>query len=259
VFGLDDRSGRGQGGARRSRRRPCSQATADVADRYQAGRIFHAVHALPPNGGFGGNTGMQDAHNLAWKLSLAVRGAAGDALLATYDAERRPIGQAMVEQAYTRYATRVTPEIAGDDVPAFIDDLWIEIGYRYRSAAVIADDDDGPLIDDPRGLKGRPGTRAPHVEIDGASSTIDLLGRDFAVLAGPDGAPWAAAAAAASERAGVPVDAHVLGAGFADAYGISRGRAALVRPDGFVAFRSCDAVAQPGEALANALRSVLGG
>jgi hypothetical protein len=242
------------------------EATADVADRYQVGRIFlagDAVHALPPNGGFGGNTGMQDAHNLAWKLAMAVHGVAGDALLATYDAERRPIGQAMIEQAYTRYARRVTPEAAGDDLPDVIDDLWIEIGYRYRSAAVISDSpDDGALIEDPSMLAGRPGTRAPHVELRGergTSSTLDLLGHHFAVLAGADGAPWAAAADEVAERIGVPVDAHVLGGGFEEAYGVSAAGAALVRPDGFVAFRSRDAVPQPAETLQTALRSVLGG
>jgi 2-polyprenyl-6-methoxyphenol hydroxylase-like FAD-dependent oxidoreductase len=241
------------------------EATADVADRYQAGRIFlvgDAVHALPPNGGFGGNTGMQDAHNLAWKLALAVRGVAGEALLATYDAERRPIGQAMIEQAYTRYARRVTPEVAGDDLPELIDDLWIEIGYRYRSTAVISeDDDDGALIQDPRVLAGRPGSRAPHVELrrDGrTTSTIDLLGRHFALLSGRDGGPWAAAAAEVAERLGVPIDAHVLGAEFESAYGVTAAGAALVRPDGFVAFRSPDAVDDPARTLEGALRAVLG-
>ena len=242
------------------------EATADVADRYQVGRIFlagDAVHALPPNGGFGGNTGMQDAHNLAWKLAMAVRGVAGDELLATYDAERRPIGQSMIEQAYTRYARRVTPEVAGDDLPDLIDDLWIEIGYRYSSAAVISEgDDDGALIQDPRALAGRPGSRAPHVELrcEGrTSSTIDLFGRHFAVLAGAVGAPWAAAAAGAAERVGVPIDAHVLGGEFESAYGVSAAGAALVRPDGFVAFRSRDAVEDPTAALERALRSVLAG
>ncbi|MEN3279333.1 MAG: putative polyketide hydroxylase [Solirubrobacteraceae bacterium] len=242
-------------------------ATADVADRYQVGRIFlvgDAVHALPPNGGFGGNTGMQDAHNLAWKLALAVRGVAGEQLLATYDAERRPIGQAMIEQAYTRYARRVTPEVAGDDLPELIDDLWIEIGYRYRSTAVISEDvdEDEALIQDPRVLAGRPGSRAPHVELrrDGrTTSTIDLLGRHFALLAGAEGEPWAAAAAQAAERVGVPIDAHVLGAELESAYGVSAAGAALVRPDGFVAFRSPDAVDDPARTLEGALGAVLGG
>jgi 2-polyprenyl-6-methoxyphenol hydroxylase-like FAD-dependent oxidoreductase len=246
------------------------EATADVAERYQVGRIFltgDAVHALPPNGGFGGNTGMQDAHNLAWKLALAVHGVAGDALLTTYDAERRPIGQQMIEQAYTRYARRVTPEIAPDHVPDQIDDLWIEIGYRYRSAAVIPDaDEGGAVIEDPRALAGRPGSRAPHVELqrDGrAISTIDLFGRHFVVLTGADGAAWASAAAEAAARVGVSVDSHVLGADadpqrrFEPAYGVSAAGAVLVRPDGFVAFRSCDLVAQPADTLEGALRSVL--
>jgi len=241
------------------------EATADVADRYQVGRIFlagDAVHALPPNGGFGGNTGMQDAHNLAWKLAMAVRGVAGEALVATYDAERRPIGRAMIEQAYTRYAPH-SVAIAGDDLPDLIDDLWIEIGYRYRSAAVISEgDDDSALIQDPRALAGRPGSRAPHVELrrDGrTTSTIDLFGRHFAVLAGADGARWAAAAAVAAERLGVPIDAHVLGGEFESAYGVSAAGAALVRPDGFVALRSRDAVDDPAATLERALRSVLGG
>jgi putative polyketide hydroxylase len=128
---------------------------------------------------------------------------------------------------------------------------------------VISDDgdDDGPLIQDPRVLAGRPGTRAPHVELrrDGrTSSTLDLLGRHFALLAGGDGAPWAAAAAEVTQRVGVPVDAHVLGGDFESAYGVSAAGAALVRPDGFVAFRSADAVDDPAATLESALRSVLG-
>jgi 2-polyprenyl-6-methoxyphenol hydroxylase-like FAD-dependent oxidoreductase len=238
-------------------------ATSDLAERFQIGRVFitgDAAHALPPNGGFGGNTGMQDAHNLAWKLALAVQGTAGTELLATYDAERRPIGRQMIEQAYTRYMSRVTPEVAGDDLPRFIDDLWIEIGYRYRSSAVTPEDghDDGPLIDDPLKAPGRPGTRAPHlwVEVDGRTcSTLDLFGRRFALLAGRAGAPWAAAA----ERAGLPAEAHVIEEpGFESAYGVSSAGAVLVRPDGFVAFRSRDAVAEPGQTLGDALASVLG-
>lgn len=61
------------------------RATADVADRYQDGRIFlagDAAHVVPPNGGFVGNTGVHDAHNLAWKLALVLAGTAGPELLA---------------------------------------------------------------------------------------------------------------------------------------------------------------------------------
>ena len=54
------------------------RAVADAADTFQAGRIFlagDAAHTMPPTGGFGGNTGIQDAHNLAWKLALVAQGA----------------------------------------------------------------------------------------------------------------------------------------------------------------------------------------
>ena len=84
---------------------------AEGADRYQSGRVFlagDAAHVVPPNGGYGGNTGIQDAHNLAWKLAVVLAGTAGPELLQTYD-ERRPVGDLTVEQAYARYVTWVAP------------------------------------------------------------------------------------------------------------------------------------------------------
>ena len=72
------------------------QAEANVATRFAEGRVFlagDAAHVVPPNGGFGGNTGVQDAHNLAWKLAAVVKGDAGPALLDTYEAERLPLGR----------------------------------------------------------------------------------------------------------------------------------------------------------------------
>src|SRR6516162_2189616 len=116
------------------------QAEADVADRFQDGRVFlagDAAHVVPPNGGFGGNTGVQDAHNLAWKLALTLTGTAGPGLLETYDAERRPIGQLTVEQAFTRYVTRVAPYLGTENTQPLVDDFSMEIGYRYNSPAVV--------------------------------------------------------------------------------------------------------------------------
>src|SRR5262245_7766757 len=72
-----------------ARWRSCS----DLAERFQSGRVFlagDAAHVMPPNGGFGGNTGIHDAYDLAWKLAMAVKGFAGTALLETYESERRP-------------------------------------------------------------------------------------------------------------------------------------------------------------------------
>ncbi len=248
------------------------QATADVAERYQDGRVFlvgDAAHALPPNGGYGGNTGIQDAHNLAWKLAMVIRGSAGDELLASYDAERRPVGELTIEQAYTRYARRVTPELATGDLPPLVDDLSMEIGYRYRSPAVLPDTDgtdtsDTAVVDHPRSSGGAPGTRAPHVALRGPASTLDLLGESVVVLAGPDGHAWCEAADSAGRRLGIPIQAHAVGAdgadphgGFGPAYGVCDTGAVVVRPDGFVGWRSRNGAADPERALLGALRPLL--
>ena len=81
------------------------RATSDVARRFRDRRVFLAgdsAHLMPPNGGYGGNTGIHDGHNLGWKLALALKGLAGPRLLETYEAERRPAAAFTVEQAYTR-------------------------------------------------------------------------------------------------------------------------------------------------------------
>ena len=107
------------------------KAIADVATSFRSGRISiagDAAHTVPPNGGFGGNTGVQDAFNLAWKLALVLDGHAGPELLATYDAERRPIGALTIEQAYSRYVLRTAPYLGTDHIQPLVDDLSLEIG-----------------------------------------------------------------------------------------------------------------------------------
>src|SRR5436305_5721507 len=109
------------------------RAVADSAERYRDGRVFlagDAAHTMPPNGGFGGNTGVQDAHNLAWKLAGVLKGAAGLGLLDSYDDERRSIGELTVEQAYARYVTRVAPYLGSEGMQPMVDDFSIEIGCR---------------------------------------------------------------------------------------------------------------------------------
>src|SRR6202000_3480074 len=72
------------------------QASAIVADRYRVGHVFlagDAAHEMPPTGGFGLNTGVQDVQNLTWKLAAVMKGQAGAALLETYHPERQPLGQ----------------------------------------------------------------------------------------------------------------------------------------------------------------------
>ncbi len=247
------------------------QAIADSAERYQQGRVFlagDAAHVVPPNGGFGGNTGIQDAHNLAWKLAYVLGGVAGPDLLATYDAERRPVGELTVEQAYSRYVTRVATYMSTEGMQPLVDDFSMELGYRYNSAAVrLEAGGDGPH-EHPRESHGRPGSRAPHVFLQRGGetvSTLDLYGTRFVLIAGPDGEGWRVAASETARGSGVPLDVHRIGGdgltdpedSFAPAYGISDAGAALIRPDGFVAWRAADATGARAQALAEVLGSVL--
>ena len=208
-------------------------ASAEWAERWQHGRIFLAgdsAHVMPPTGGYGGNVGVQDAHNLAWKLASVVKGDAGSELLASYDAERRPIAEETVEQAYARYVLRLAPELGKENLHPMADDAAIDLGYVYRSEAVISDGGaDNGLFVDPHEPAAVPGVRAPHVAV-GDGSTLDLLGHSFVLLTADEG--WRAAA----EELGL--EAHLVRSpGFTDVYGEG---AVLVRPDGFVAWRTED-------------------
>jgi 2-polyprenyl-6-methoxyphenol hydroxylase-like FAD-dependent oxidoreductase len=248
------------------------RATSDVARRFSEGRVFlagDAAHLMPPNGGFGGNTGIHDAHNLAWKLAYVLNGLAGPRLLETYDAERRPIAKFTVEQAYTRYVTRTAPYLGATDFQPLADDFDIEIGHIYHSDAVVRDGDGEEVHAHPSKTCGRPGTRAPHLWLtrNGKQiSTLDLFGNAFVLLAGPRGDAWPAAAIAAGRHfPGLPVAAHVVGSAelqdpdraFAPAYGLSEEGAVLVRPDGFVAWQAPAMAGDPQGTLKQVIGAVL--
>jgi 2-polyprenyl-6-methoxyphenol hydroxylase-like FAD-dependent oxidoreductase len=244
-------------------------AAAEWAQQLRAGRVLLAgdsAHVMPPTGGYGGNTGVHDAHNLAWKLAYVLDGRAGVDLLDTYQPERQAVARLTVEQAYTRYVTRLDPGLGTEGLMPVIDDAPIDLGYRYRSAAISPDGpDDGADWEDPRTPTGRPGFRLPHVPVrrDGTKlSTLDLVGTRPVLLTGPSGAAWASGAEKAAGRLGVPLDVHRVGAGgdldddgggFAAACGIGPDGAVLVRPDGFVTWRAPGAVADPAQALGTAL------
>jgi len=234
------------------------QARADTAERYQSGRVFLAgdsAHAMTPYGGFNGNCGVQDAHNLAWKLAMVLRGEAGPELLDTYEPERRPVGAFTAEQAYLRYVTREAKYLLTPDLPPVEEDLHVEMGYLYQSRAILSEPgSDARLHESPRESGGRPGSRAPHVWIERAGariSTLDLLGKNFVLLAPRDGHSWLHAAGEASRALGLPLDAHCCD--IEEAYGIGTAGAALVRPDGFVAWRSRDGSGDLKTVLENVL------
>ena len=241
------------------------RATADVAQRFQSGRIFicgDAAHLMPPNGGFGGNTGIHDAHNLAWKLAHALNGHAGPRLLDTYESERKPVAKFTVEQAFSRYVARTAPWLQSSQQTAPLEnDFDIELGYLYGSPHAVHAD--------PRTTQGMPGSRAPHLWLTRKGeriSTIDLTGH-YVLLAGCDGEQWMQAArAAADQNAGLRLDAWCIGkdleeAGDArctQAFGITNTGATLIRPDGFVAWRSAAEAQDATSDLTEALRRSLG-
>ena len=252
------------------------KAEADVADHFRHGRVFiagDAAHVMPPNGGFGGNTGVQDAQNLAWKLAMVLKGTAGPDLLATYEPERRPVAEFTVEQAYSRYVTRTAPYLGTAGIQPVENDLNVELGYCYHSDAVLPDGGDdayaGLVHQHPRESRGRPGTRAPHVWLrrDGERiSTLDLFGRNFVLLAGPDGEAWRKGARSAAKQLGIELDAERMDAerlrdpegGFTAAYGITRAGALLIRPDGFVGWRAESGCENPIRAIVEALVRLTG-
>ncbi len=246
------------------------RSVSDVARHYRAGRVFvagDAAHVMPPNGGFGGNTGIHDAHNLAWKIALVLNGIAGPDLLATYEQERRPAGKFTVEQAYTRYVTRSATYLGATDFEPQVNDFNIELGYLYRSPAIVSEDDNAAIHADPRETFGRPGSRAPHlwIEKDGKRvSTLDLFGNGFTLLAASGGKAWSAAAREAAKDVRLALDAYTFGqelrdpeSRFASAYGLTETGAVLVRPDGFVAWRAKSADGNPRAPLKEALTRLL--
>ena len=247
------------------------RAVSDVARRYGEGRVFiagDAAHVMPPNGGFGGNTGICDAHNLAWKLAFVLNGHAGPELLATYNLERQPVGKFTVEQAYTRYVTRTAPYLGATDYEPQANDFNIELGYLYHSPAVVPEHAPPLPHEDPRASAGRPGSRAPHLWIEKAGrqlSTLDLFDTGFVLLAAAGGADWVAAARRAVKHfAGLPFAAYHIGRDVADPsgqfaalYGLTATGAALIRPDGFVGWRAPALSTDPETALREALASLL--
>ena len=245
-----------------------------LADDFRAGRVFlvgDAAHAVPPLGAFGLNTGMADAHNLAWKLAAVLTGQAGPGLLDSYQAERRPVAQLALEQSLLRMAEPRLHWGDGPDAAAAraaagaVNAPIVQVGYRYDSGAVIDPRPELPSREDVElDLDGTPGSRLPHVWIDHDGqrvSTLDLAGPGFSVLAGPRGEAWVQAAKEVAGRIGVELDAHVI-TGDPDGRwpgiaGLAEDGALLVRPDQFVGWRGATLSADPADELAYALSRLL--
>ena len=253
--------------------------TAQVAARYREGRVFlvgDSAHRFPPAGGMGMNTGVQDVHNLAWKLRAVRDGWAHPALLDTYETERRPVAQRNADQSlvnamqmlalFTELGITENTAAARAALDAALTDpervrggiarqqdhfdmFGLQLGVAYEAGAVVPDGSEPRLPANPvRDFlpTTRPGSRLPHawVERDGVRcSVLDLIATDrLTLLAGPDGEPWREAADGCTAA---PVRCLVAGRDFVDVDGhwarvceIGADGALLVRPDQHVAWRA---------------------
>jgi putative polyketide hydroxylase len=253
-------------------------AAERVAERYSDDRVFLAgdsAHEMSPTGAFGSNTGIQDAHNLAWKLAAVLGGWAGAGLLDTYETERQPVARATSARASARSVEHNHPGYdaapgAGGGRQSGV--LTVALGYRYPRGAVVGTNPELPPVPERLQLTGEPGTRAPHMWLHHSGdrlSTLDLYERSFVLLSGSGDEAWHPAARRVARRLSVPLEAYRIGTGphdvlapgndadWAETHGTTADGAVLVRPDGFVAWRSGGAVADPEETLQGVLESVL--
>ena len=234
-----------------------------VAERYSQGPVHllgDAVHQLSPTGALGMNTGIADAVDLSWKLAAVIEGWGGDRLLASYDAERRPIGERNVRAATGYFedhrdfergveaiedATAEGDEIrkrVGEqllrDVARMFRTIGVQLGYRYDPSPICVPDGTPPPGDEPETYvpTARPGSRAPHVWLDDGRSTLDLFGRGFVLLRlGPDAPDPSPLVGAATERKMPLQVVSLYEPEVLQRYGR---HFVLVRPDGHVAWRS---------------------
>ncbi|KXY78541.1 MULTISPECIES: FAD-dependent oxidoreductase [Bacillus] len=244
------------------------EATESTATRFQDNRVFlvgDSAHIMPPTGGFGSNTGIQDAHNLAWKLGAVIKGKAKPKLLETYHEERYHVAKLT-----TAYASSLLFRAANREEGSLnnMDGLAVTVGYQYCSEAIL-DESATPHRMDIVDLNGRPGTRAPHfwgMYKGKEVSILDLFGNNFVLLTGVDNSSWAEAVYDVSSNLGINIKVYRVGLSgdfiaqenvFCELYGIENEGVVLIRPDGFIGWRSEKAVVNPDVMLEEVMSNLL--
>jgi 2,4-dichlorophenol 6-monooxygenase len=179
-----------------------------IADKFRKGRVFFAgdaAHRHPPTGGLGLTSAIADVYNLSWKLAAVLSGRAGDGLLDTYEAERKPVDQNNIDNAIANamnhftidQALNLSPDKTPEENWAELAPLWqelpdsaakrhalnraigsqtmefhhhnVEFGYRYDSTAVVHDDSPRYVPLDPVRLyepSTKPGHPMPHAFVE---------------------------------------------------------------------------------------------
>lgn len=245
-----------------------------VSERFGEGRVLlcgDAAHLFTPTGGFGMNTGIDDAANLSWKLAATIQGWGGPGLIASYEIERKPIAvrntAAARELALRVPSIPIAPEIEenspdgeaarrkiGDHLSEFGEtfaSIGVQLGTRYDGSPLLADDREAPPGDDFVRYKpsGVPGGRAPHAWLDAGrgsgSSLYDRLGRGFTLLRFNDSATSASTIESAAQSSGIPLTVLAIKDDTVrDLYGRDL---VIVRPDQHIGWRGDEAPSNAGK------------
>ena len=252
-------------------------AHALVATEYRKGNVFlagDAAHLFTPTGGFGMNTGVSDAIDLAWKLEAMLQGWGGPRLLDSYDRERRPIGQRNTAEAADCFDRLFAVMGHGDELDAdtiegeelraalgkdlkeqekLIASSGTLLGYRYASSDIVVSDGTPEPPDHPRRYEpvARPGHRAPHLWLADGTALYDRLGPGFSLLVLDANPIDTSEVEAAASRCGLPLT--VIRVAEPAARTLYAARFVLIRPDLMVAWRS-DALPRSSGAILDTIR-----
>ncbi|MHB2266031.1 FAD-dependent monooxygenase [Aliihoeflea sp. PC F10.4] len=222
-----------------------------IADTYRKGRVFvagDAAHSHPPYGGYGINTGFEDARNLGWKLAAHLAGWGGEALLDSYDLERRPVFASTAKdfiakaiESDKKFLETFDPE---RDRPSF-EKEWAERGSgakgevnafepNYRGSPIVAGSGETNAVGG-HVFKAQPGHHLAPRSLSDGRNVYEALGKGFTLIAF-DKPESAQEFHAAAERLSMPL--VVVEDGHAEACQDYEADLVLVRPDNFVAWTS---------------------
>ncbi|KAL2810742.1 putative monooxygenase [Aspergillus granulosus] len=243
-------------------------------------RVFlagDAAHQTVPSGGYGMNLGIMDAWDLGWKLAARIQGWGGIEILASYEAERRPVAELMQHWGKVHAmklmglpgSVELDPTVIneaderGDALRAKIheylqtnDDhnqsIGLELGHRYQSGICVVSpwDDSAPPFDHREYIPTTyPGARAPHVILSDGGSILDYFGPGFTLVVFVEAAAASAAwFETAAKQSGIPLKVVFL-MEEKRASEIWEAGLVLVRPDGHVSWRG-DSLADAPQAAA---------